>query len=337
MLPGGTMTMAWSPDRPGNWLFHCHIGFHVIPEGARFDPAGHATHDHNHMAGLVLGIQVQAPEGSQPPARPDPARLRMLIQEQPPHRDSMRTIGIAIGPPGAEGDFHSPGPILLAERGRPLDVAVVNRLAQSTALHWHGLELFSYWDGVAGWSGAGPQIAQPIAAGDSFVAHLTVPRSGTFIYHTHLNDLRQMSAGLYGPLIVLEPGAVFDPARDHVFTIGWDGFDDSHDPTIVNGAVTAAPLELAAGVAHRLRFINIGIAGQVALELRRDATLARWRVVAVDGADLPSRQQWDSEALRVLDVGMTFDALFTPAPGEYLLQIPNGDTTYSYRQRIIAH
>ena len=28
--PLGTMAMAWSPDRPGNWLFHCHIMFHVL-------------------------------------------------------------------------------------------------------------------------------------------------------------------------------------------------------------------------------------------------------------------------------------------------------------------
>ena len=260
----------------------------------------------------------------------------MIIEDQALHGDSMRTIGVAIGPPGQEGEFHSPGPILLAERGRPLDVTVVNRLAQSTAIHWHGLELFSFWDGVAGWSGAGPQIAQPIAAGDSFVAHLTVPRAGTFIYHTHLNDLSQMTAGLYGPLLVLEPGTVFDPSRDHVFTIGWDGAGSSSDPTIVNGAVTAAPLELKAGVAHRLRFINIGVAGQVALELRRDSAPASWRVVAVDGADLPAGRQHDGPALRVFDVGMTFDALFTPAPGDYMLQIPTGDTTYSYRQRIVA-
>ena len=38
------------------------------------------------------------------------------------------------------------------------------------------------------------------------VAHLTLKRAGTFIYHTHLNDLYQISTGLYGPIIVLEPG-----------------------------------------------------------------------------------------------------------------------------------
>ena len=34
MGPGRTMSMVWSPDRPGNWLFHCHIGFHADPRHA---------------------------------------------------------------------------------------------------------------------------------------------------------------------------------------------------------------------------------------------------------------------------------------------------------------
>ncbi len=333
---GRTMTMAWSPERPGNWLLHCHIGFHVIPEGARLDPGGQHTHDHDHMAGLVLGIEVRAPDSYHAPERLDPARLRMIIEEQPPHRDTLRTIGIAIGPPGHEGVPQSPGPLLLAEQGRPLDVTVVNRLAQSTAIHWHGLELDSYWDGVAGWSGAGNMLARPIAAGDSFVAHLTVPRAGTFIYHTHLNDLSQITAGLYGPLVVLEPGKAFDPSRDHLFTVGWDGPSKLALPIVVNGATTEPPLEIAAGVPHRLRFVNIGVAYRVPVELRRDSALANWRVVAVDGADLPAGQQQDVPAQRVFDVGMTFDALFTPAPGDYMLRMAFNDTTVVYRRRIIA-
>jgi FtsP/CotA-like multicopper oxidase with cupredoxin domain len=333
---GRTMTMAWSPDRPGNWLFHCHIGFHVIPEGARFDPGSQTTHDHNHMAGLVLGIEVRAPDGWRPPDRADPAQLRMIIEEQPRHRDTLRTIGVAIGPPGAEGALHSPGPLLVAERGRPLDVTVVNHLAQSTGMHWHGIELLSYWDGVAGWSGVGSQLAPPIAAGDSFVAHLTLPRAGTFIYHTHLNDLSQLTAGLYGPLLVLEPGAPYDPARDHVFTVGWDGGEGVQLPIVVNGGATEPPLELAAGVSHRLRFINVGVAGRVQVELHRDSALATWRVVAVDGADLPPTRQHERPALQQLNVGMTFDALFTPGAGDYELRLPADDTTFFYRRRLVV-
>ena len=50
------------------------------------------------------------------------------------------------------------------------------------------------------------RTAPAIAPGDSFEARFTPPRAGTFIYHTHIDDIRQPSSGLYGAIIVLEPG-----------------------------------------------------------------------------------------------------------------------------------
>src|SRR6185369_10331002 len=34
---GETMALEWSPQTPGNWLFHCHITFHVMPENRLSD------------------------------------------------------------------------------------------------------------------------------------------------------------------------------------------------------------------------------------------------------------------------------------------------------------
>ena len=59
-----------------------------------------------------------------------------------------------------------------------------------------------------------------IAPGGSFVVRLTPPRAGTFIYHTHVHDYRQLTSGLYGPLLVVEPGERWDPATDHVVVLG---------------------------------------------------------------------------------------------------------------------
>ncbi len=41
---GATMTMTWTPEREGNWLFHCHIMHHVSPE-RRLTPRAHAAGD----------------------------------------------------------------------------------------------------------------------------------------------------------------------------------------------------------------------------------------------------------------------------------------------------
>jgi FtsP/CotA-like multicopper oxidase with cupredoxin domain len=99
-----------------------------------------------------------------------------------------------------------PGPTLALTRGEPVEITLVNRLPEGTAIHWHGMALESYYDGVHGWSGTGQRITPMIAPGDSFVVRFTPPRTETFIYHTHLHDKRQLTSGLYGAMVVLDPG-----------------------------------------------------------------------------------------------------------------------------------
>jgi len=60
--------------------------------------------------------------------------------------------------------------------------------------------------------------------------------SRTFSASLPLQDYIQMSTGLYGPLLVLEPGEKFDPETDKIFTFGRDGADDFNDPFALNGS-----------------------------------------------------------------------------------------------------
>ena len=114
VLPsGGTLSLEWTAEREGNWLFHCHIMSHVSPErrlGAH-PSAGdkHAAHDAHHdhaqpdpsrgMAGMVLGITVLPSDDAAraPDPAPPPRQLTMLIG---PGHDAARnatTIGVALG------------------------------------------------------------------------------------------------------------------------------------------------------------------------------------------------------------------------------------------------
>jgi FtsP/CotA-like multicopper oxidase with cupredoxin domain len=191
-------------------------------------------------------------------------------------------------------------------------------------VHWHGIELESFSDGVAGWSGAMQRLAPTIAPRDSFTAHLTLPRAGTFIYHTHLNDVEQLTSGLYGAIIVLEPGAKFDATTDHLFVVGWDG---DADPLhlLVNGDSTPPPLVLKPGVHHRLRFVFIGAVGGEQFTLQSAAGPTRWKTLARDGFALsPAKQRMVRSEIRGW-AGQTFDFDFrAPASGTYRLVA--GDT-----------
>ena len=96
LLPsGGTLSLEWTPEREGNWLFHCHIMSHVSPARRLVAPASsagnYAAHDaqHDHaepepsrgMAGMVLGISVLPSNDSGQLAKPapPPRQLTMVI------------------------------------------------------------------------------------------------------------------------------------------------------------------------------------------------------------------------------------------------------------------
>jgi FtsP/CotA-like multicopper oxidase with cupredoxin domain len=138
------------------------------------------------------------------------------------------------------------------------------------------------------------------------------------MYHTHFNDIEQLTSGLYGGIVVLEPGQRFDSARDHLYVGGWDGVGDPPH-LLINGDSIPPPLELTAGVPQRFRFVNIGPAGGYWPALRRDSTLLMWRAVARDGADLPPALATMGRALLRVQVGETADFVWTPEPGAYTL------------------
>ena len=338
MQPGGTMTARWAPTRPGNWLFHCHFAFHIADEQylSATGTEGHSgAHMAHRMTGLVLGLHVSPSPGTaatsgsataSSAAAPEPARLRLLVQAPREPPDSAHLMGYVL----QEGDREPapdstviPGPALVLERGRPARITVVNRLAEPTAVHWHGIELDSPADGVPGWSGLDRRLFQPIAPGDSFTAAFTPPRAGTFIYHSHANELTEISGGLYGALIVVEPGTTLDTATNRLVIVGGMLRHDSAFG-VVNGRLDPAAIEVKAGRTYRLRLINIGDA-RTFFALRRrpqDSSVVAWRAVAKDGADLPPSQAVASAAPLLTGPGETADFEYRPAdPGELWLTV----------------
>src|SRR5262249_17460969 len=63
--PGTTRMLEWTPDRPGNWLYHCHMLFHHVADAhAHMDPVSAMTLPdaaNLGMQGFVLGIHVSGP------------------------------------------------------------------------------------------------------------------------------------------------------------------------------------------------------------------------------------------------------------------------------------
>jgi FtsP/CotA-like multicopper oxidase with cupredoxin domain len=219
--------------------------------------------------------------------------------------------------PPPDSGLHT-GPPIVVVRGEPVRITVVNALDVPTSVHWHGIELESYYDGVPGFSGAGSRLAPLIAPHDSFVVRFTPPRAGTFIYHTHVDENTQQLAGLAGALIVLEPGLTLDSTTDHTILITTPPvWEDELRSVLINGHASPAPLVVRAGVAQRLRLINMTVRRPGArVELWRDTTRLSWRALAKDGREFPTTRQVEQAARSVVSIGETLDFEFVPRAGD---------------------
>lgn len=358
--PWDTRTLSWVPDRIGRWLFHCHLTFHVVPDarlGHRHGPDVEiretpSVDPGRHMAGLVLGLIV-SPKHGEPPRDTPKRNLDLYVQQGPRLGRRPMTLSYILqegSTPPAPDSVRTPGSLIVLHRNETTDITVHNRAAEPVAIHWHGLELESWSDGMEGWGGSGELIVPPLMPADTFMARLSVPRAGTFMYHTHINDIEQVTSGAIGPLIVLEPGEQYDPTRDHVYLGGWNGPEDETSPGCVapqsgpacgpqiaiNGDSLAGPtLTLPAGVKHRFRFINLNPAIDIRYALMKDsANAAEWVPLARDGADLLPALRKPQPAAQAVAVGQTWDFEITPAAGALVLTAGPGRRA-TWRQRLI--
>lgn len=333
---GHTFELTWKPERTGNWLFHCHMVAHMSPSEALHPPANTAgdaaEHDHNIlMAGLVVGITILPNANAKAAVVSNIAarKLKLVISDNAGKIPLYKVAVIDPAHPAvaaAAGTEAAPsflGPPIVLTRGEATEIEVKNQMKEPTAIHWHGMEIESYYDGVAGWTGSGKQTTPAIAPGGSFVARMTPPRAGTFIYHTHWHDAGQLLNGIYGPLIVLEPGEKYDPSHDRTFVFSSGKYAPFGYLMLINGVPEPERLELHSGERYRLRMINI-TDDLVDLRVRLTSSdkPVQWKIVAKDGADLPAAQLKFSAADMPITVGETYDVEYEAKDaGEASLQI----------------
>jgi FtsP/CotA-like multicopper oxidase with cupredoxin domain len=201
MAPGTTMSMEWEPHTAGRWIFHCHMVAHMSDhtnlnlhplDGSEPAPDPAQVADAAGLGGLVIGVTVlpatatTETEAAAPPALPV-RQLRLAVEPRPASSYLTAGFGFRIQEGSSEpsappsGAPPVPGAPLVLTRGEPVEITVVNQLSEATAVHWHGIELESYYDGVPGWGGRDKQVTPPIPPGGSWVVRFTPPRAGTFI------------------------------------------------------------------------------------------------------------------------------------------------------------
>lgn len=122
----------------------------------------------------------------------------------------------------------SPGPTIEAIEGERVRILVTNHLGEGTSVHWHGLILPNGMDGVVGLN------QKPIPPGETFKYEFTLKQNGTFMYHSHTDEMVQIAMGLEG-FFIIHPREREDPS------VGKDYALFLHEWHIPMGAKTPNP------------------------------------------------------------------------------------------------
>jgi len=189
-----------------------------------------------------------------------------------------------------------PGPEIRVTEGDKVRIVVKNLLPEGTTVHWHGLFVPNNMDGV-------PMVTQdPIKPGRTFTYSFTVDPAGTHEYHSHMDDLKQVTNGLYGAFIVDLKHPVGHTNREFTMVVGDTGLG-----YIINGKSFPAttPLVVTQGDSVRIRMINMG-------DMYHPFHLHGFdfRAIAKDGLPIPESEQMATNEIDAAPGG-SYDVVFT--------------------------
>ena len=104
-----------------------------------------------------------------------------------------------------------PGPTLEFTEGEQAVIHVINKMDVETSVHWHGLLLPNFQDGV-------PYLTTPpIKAGTTFTYNFPINQSGTYWYHSH--TMLQEQSGVFGSIVIQPKEKTLDYDKELVLML----------------------------------------------------------------------------------------------------------------------
>ena len=104
-----------------------------------------------------------------------------------------------------------PGPTLEFTEGEYAVIYVKNEMSVETSVHWHGLLLPNFYDGV-------PYLnTPPIEPGHTQKYEFPIKQSGTYWYHSH--TMLQEQSGVYGSIVIKPKEQIIDNDKELVLML----------------------------------------------------------------------------------------------------------------------
>ena len=140
---------------------------------------------------LTLSSSVVAQVGTNGEDRKEEGRnikeYNLTIEE-----DEITLAGVTANGMTINGGI--PGPTLEFNEGDLAIINVTNKMDEETSVHWHGLILPNFYDGV-------PYLTTPpIKPNTTFQYRIPINQSGTYWYHSH--TMLQEQKGVYGSIVI---------------------------------------------------------------------------------------------------------------------------------------
>ena len=194
---------------------------------------------------------------------------------------------------GCNGRVH--GPTIEAVEGDRVRIYVTNKLPEGTSIHWHGLLIPCGMDGVGGLT------QKAISPGETFRYEFTLQQHGTFMYHSHHDEMTQMQLGLMG-LFIIHPKEPEKnpPDRDYAFLLSEWRIDvgarrpDPNEMTEMNVFTMngrsfpgTQPMLAKTGDRVRIRIGNLSTMSHHPIHLHG----ATFKTTATDGGAIPEGAQ----------------------------------------------
>jgi manganese oxidase len=197
----------------------------------------------------------------------------------------------------------TPGPTIEVVEGDKVRIYVKNELPEGTAVHWHGIFVPNGMDGISGLT------QKSIEPGETFKYEFTLNQHGTFMYHSHGDEMTQMGLGTMGFFIVHAKNPADEPKVDRDFAIFLNEWfvepgTKTPNPNIMTdfniftfnsrAYPGTAPLVAKTGDRVRIRFGNVGQESHP-IHLHGYS----FKEVATDGGDIPPMAQIPETTVRV--------------------------------------
>ncbi|WP_091619813.1 multicopper oxidase domain-containing protein [Maribacter orientalis] len=104
-----------------------------------------------------------------------------------------------------------PGPTLEFTEGEYAVIYVKNDMSVETSVHWHGIIIPNFFDGV-------PYLSTPpIRPGETFKYEFPITQNGTYWYHSH--TMLQEQSGVFGSLVINPKEKTLDYDKDLVLML----------------------------------------------------------------------------------------------------------------------